>query len=363
MPDDVPSTAPESQPRTDGAPTERAATPAADVNESTTPGGYAYSVVDDNGDDARAPMPASSQGSGRGMLVPLLLAALVPAIIVGVAVWFIASSRGGGSDNSRVSADVANLLNIFSQGSDGSVSTPFESQLAPGFPDGIPAYPGAKIVSSVRQTKGADVSYLVVYDANDSRDKVSAYFADKLKADPWQVDAGQDGRESTLAQFSKIDDPNITGLVLVSASNGGKLTTIVQNVQVTAGAADAPKTSFSPIGARSLPDKYPDGVPPYRDALLIESAFQKQGGAASYLASYITKDGASDVLDFYRGKFKDGGLTVRDGDATSSTLKDAQLVQFSTNAQDLTGQVTVGKFAQDEAYTRIDIQSRVAKAP
>lgn len=332
--------------------------------ESTTPRGYAYSVVDDSngGSDAHTATQASS-GGGRGMLVPLLLAAIVPAIIVGVAVWFIASSRGGSSDPSRISGDVANLLNVFSQGADGSVATRYESQLAPGFPGGVPAYPGAKIVSSVRQVKGADVSYLAVYDTKDSREKVSSYFDDKFAADPWQVDAGQDGRESTLAQFSKIDDPNVTGLVLVSASDSGKLTTIVQNIQVTAGASDATKTTFSPIGARTLPDKYPDRVPPYTDALLIESAFQKQGGASSYLASYVTKDGASDVLDFYRGKFTGDGLMVRDGDASASTLKDAQLVQFSTVAQDITGQVTVGKFAQDDAYTRIDIQTRVAKAP
>ena len=340
--------------------------PARTDAESTTASGYAYTVVDD--ENVETPAGASGVPArraarrGSAMLPWLIAAAIVPAIIVGVAVWFIASSRGGSGDKGRVSADVANLLNVFSQASDGSVSTRYEAKLPPGFPDGIPAYPGGTIVSSVTQPRGADQSYLVVYDATDSRAKVSAYFADQLKNDPWQIVAAQDGRESTLQQFSRIDDPNISGLVLISESAGGKLTTIVQNVQVAGGAKDAPKIAFAAIAARTLPEGYPESdVPAYNDALLIESAFQKQGSATSYIASYITKGAASDVLDFYRGKFKDGGLSVQTGDASGSTLVDAEAVQFSNDSKNITGQIVVGKFAQDDTYTRIDVQTRAAK--
>ena len=67
------------------------------------------------------------------------------------------------------------------------------------------------------------------------------------------------------------------------------------------------------------------------------------------------------MLDFYRGKFKDGGLSVQTGDASGSTLVDAEAVQFSNDSKNITGQIVVGKFAQDDTYTRIDVQTRAAK--
>ncbi len=362
MPDDVASgTAPDPEPTIEQPAGTQPTTPRTDA--ATTAGGYEYTVVDDENVDAPLPRVSRSNRGGTSTMLPwLIAAAIVPALIVGVGVWFLASSRSGGADKARVSADVANLLNVFSQTSDGSVSTRYEAKLAPGFPDGVPAYPGGTIVSSVVQTRGNDLSFLVVYDTKDSREKVTAYFADQLKNDPWQIVAAQDARESTLEQFSRIDDPTITGLVLVSESDAAKLTTIVQNVQVTGGAASATKTPFTAPTARTLPEGYPaSDVPAYNDALLIESAFQKQGGATSYLASYVTKNKASDVLDFYRGKFKDGGLSVTDGDASRSTLVNAQAIQFSNDAQDVTGQIVVGAFAQDDSYTRIDVQTRDAK--
>lgn len=329
------------------------------VAEATTASGYSYTVVGDDG-GASAPPAVAGGAGGSGGPHPLLLVllALVPAVIAGVAVWFIASS-GGGGDKARVNRDVTNVLNAFSQGQDGTVVTRYEGQLPPGYPSDLPSYPNAKVVSSVRQLQGNTASYLVIYDTKDQRSKVASFFADKFAADPWQIDGGSDGRDSTLHRYSKIDDADITGLVLAAQSKEDKLTTIVQSVQVASGGKDAAKTPFTPGSARSLPDGFPDGVPAYKDALPIQSAFQKQAAGSTFVVSFISKDSASDVLDFYRAAFKDGGLTVEDADGSQSALEGAAAIQFGDSTQSLTGQIVAGTFAEDKNYTQIDVQVRV----
>jgi hypothetical protein len=338
------------------------------TDENTTSGGYSYTVVDDDEDDADsgpARQARQRQGAGRGSRgIPpiwLAVAALVPAIVVGAIVWFVASG-GGGGDTTRTEKDVANVVSAFSSGQDGSVSTRYEGELPPGIPD-VPSYPGAKVVSSVVQIQGNDAAYLVIYDTTDDREKVASYLGDQFTADPWQIDAGQDSNESTLHQFSKIDDPDITGLVLVSAAKGQDLTTIVESLQVASGAKDAEKTPYAPPAARAVPDGYPDQLPTYDGSVLIQSAFQKAPSASQYAVSYITKDSQSDVMDFFRSKLGDAKLTVTDGDASQSSLEDAERINFTDDQQELTGIVTTGKLAEDPSYTRIDVQAQVSKSP
>jgi hypothetical protein len=357
----VPDEAPQDEHTPDPAPDSADTAEASAAHEATTPSGYSYTLVDDAAADGEPPAQAKSPRGG----VPLLLAAvaaIVPTVIVGVVVWLLASSGGGGG-TSRLGADMTTLLNAFSQGQTGTTTARYEGALAPGFPNDIPQYPGAKLLSSLSQVRGGDVSYVVIYDTKDSRDNVAALFASKFKDDPWQIDGGQDSRESTLHQFSKINDSNVTGLVLVGSSNDGKTTMILESVQVTSGAKDAKAPGFSAVAGRTLPDGYPDAVPAYTDATLIESAYQKKSGANSYAVSYITKGDASGVLDFYRNTFKDAQVAVQDGDATTSALEDAQAIQFTDAAKTLAGGITVGKFADDATYTRIDITVQLAKAP
>ena len=352
MPDETPAEEPAAEPVSPGVDAAAAG--------ATTPGGYSYTVVDDStighGADAHATSVA------RGGVPPLIaaVAAIVPAVVVGAIIWFVASSGGGGGTG-RLRADVTSVLNAFSQGQAGAITTRYESELAPGFPSDVPGYPGAKVVSSLSQVHGEDVSYLVIYDTGDSRDKVAAHFSDALSADPWQIDGGQDNRESTLHQFSKINDSNVTGIVLVAESKDGKTTTILESVQVTSGAKGAKSPTFAAISSRALPDGFPGELPPYAGATLIESAHQKKAGARSYAVSYITKDAAPGVLDFYRNELEGAKLTVRTGDASSSLLEDAEAIQFADGKQLLVGDVTVGKFADDVSYTRIDVTVRVAK--
>ncbi|MBI5283679.1 MAG: hypothetical protein HY874_01160 [Chloroflexi bacterium] len=325
---------------------------------SITEGGYSYTVIDDESAVAPGPPKVGARPGIRIHAAVLAAAVIIPAIAAGAIAWFMAPSGG---DDGRIAADVANVISAFSQGNGATASIRYEGELPAGYPNDVPGYPGAKLVSSMLQINGEDAGYLVIYDTADARATVASYFEDKLAADPWQVDAGQDNRDSTLQQFSKIDDPNIRGLVLAAESKGDKLTTIVVSVQVTAAGKDLANRAFTLGASKPLPEGFPEAVPQYPDSTVIELAFQKQPNARSFIVSFVTKDDISKVLDYYRGQLESSGLTVTDGDASQSPLADAEAVEFTDDEQTVGGQLTAGTFAEDESYTRIDLQVQTQK--
>jgi hypothetical protein len=287
--------------------------------------------------------------------------AVVAAVVAGGAAFLLASS--GGSGSSRVEADVASVLNAFSQNQDGTVITRFEGELPPGFPGDLPVYSGARVVSSLQQVRGDDVGYIVIWDTGDSRDKVATDLDAKFSADPWQIDGGQDGRDATVHQFSKIDDPDITGLVLVAESKDDETTTILESVEVTSGAKAAKTEPFSAIAGRTLPEGFPDIVPSYDGTIITQSAYTKQAGGQSFAVTYITKDGVSAVLEHYRAKLADAKFTVTDGDASTATLEDAEVIDFADAEESIQGEIVVGKLAVDAGYTQIDIKLLATESP
>ena len=104
-------------------------------------------------------------------------------------------------------------------------------------------------------------------------------------------------------------------------------------------------------------------MPPYDGSIITQSAYTKQAGGQSFAVTYITKDGASAVLDHYRTKLADAKLTVTDGDASTATLEDAEVLDFSDAEKSIQGEIVVGKFAQDAAYTQIDITLLATESP
>ncbi len=356
----------EHTPQGDPAPGEPTGTPAGTspepaAGESLTEGGYAYSVADD--DPQALPRTAGTTDAPRERrrgVSPLLLAALaiVPAIIVGVLVWFAVSwftDDSGGGD--RVNADVSNVITAFSQGDAATTVRRYEGELPPGYPDDVPMYPGSDLVASLVQLSGENAAYLVVYDTSDSRGDVAAFFEDALGERPWQVEAGRDGADASLQQFTKTDSADITGVVLSAESKDDDVTTIVISMNVISGADEADDgQDFEPAVGKTLPSGFPDDVAIYPDAILIETVYQRQPEGDSYLASFLTRESTSDVVQFYRDEFEDNGWTVNDGDATEAPLENADAVGFSDDGGEISGGVLVGDFADDGDYTQINLQ-------
>jgi hypothetical protein len=338
---------PAEPPRTDPAPLL--------AGESLTDGGYAYSVVDDTPADEQ-PVERLRRGLNPGALA-MVAAAVVGVFLVGGLVWLLVSWRGGdGDDSGRVNSDVSSVLNAFARNQEGAEVRRFVGELPPGFPDGVPAYPDARVVASIAQISGADAAFLAVYDTEDGREDVAAFFAERFDSDPWQIDAGQSGADVTLHQFSRIDDADVSGVVLSSESPDNDLTTILISVQVVSGAEAAGEATFEPRVTQPLPSGFPAEFPQYPDAIVIESAFQREPRGDSYAVSFVTRDGIDDVLQFFRDEFDDRGWSVQDIDASQSPLPDGEAISFEAEDSAISGGISAGEFAEDDDYTRVELQ-------
>ena len=347
----------EEHPAPDGAPSpdQPALTP---TGSSVTESGYSFTVVDDTAPKQQASREpkvkreSTSVPVGRRLLVAIVV---VPALLAAAAAWFVASSfdDGGGGDD-RTNANVASVINAFSSGQGGSLRR-IEGALPPGFPEDVPAYPGAEVVSSLISVSGEDVVYLVIYDTGDGLDDVTAHFDEALADDPWQIDGGQDARDTALRQFSKIDDADVEGLFLLAESNDANLTTIFLSVEVTSGADETELEEFEPEVTKPLPDGFPEGIPQYPDAVVIQTGFQKQPQGTRYSVSLITRDSNASVLTFFRDAFETDGWSVADSDASQAGLLDAEAITFESDTGDITGNIVAGEFAEDKNYTRVEV--------
>jgi hypothetical protein len=324
-----------------------------------TEGGYSYNVIDE---DAPPPPPSPKAPSRRLSLTPWMLAAaiVVPAVIVGAVAWLIASQMddGGGGGGDRLERNVTNVVNAFSQGGEGTTGViRHEGALPNSFPEEIPLYPGSRVISSIVQLRGDDAGYIVVFDTDDSRQDVANFFADALAEDPWQVEIEQAGRESTVVQFSNIEDPDVEGVALAAESKGDAVTTIFMSINVVGGAGDNELEDFDPGQGRPLPAGFPaEQVPQYPDSTIIETGFQRAPQGRQFIASMVTEDDPADVLDYYRNQFEGLGWTVEDVPEGSSTLANGTAINFTSEDGATGGTIEAGGLAEDESFTRVNIQ-------
>ncbi|MHB8376885.1 MAG: hypothetical protein ACYDEB_08005 [Dehalococcoidia bacterium] len=322
-------------------------------------GEEARSIPDDGADeaDASAPEPRSK----RWLL--LVGAAVVPAVVVGLAAWFIASSMNGGSGHAG--PDVAGVLNAFSS-QPNTTTTRFEGALPPGYPASLPQYPGATVVSSLLQVRGADAAYLVVYDTGAAQSTVSKYYQQTLNSGAWQLQGGQSDKNGDLHQFSNIKDPNLSGLVLIAGSNDGKVTTILESLHVIAGAAAAGKHAYAPGPSRPLPAGFPSAISPYPGSTTTVAAYRKQPSGDSYIVTFVTKDAAQKVLDYYRTHLTGSGWTVKDSNTASPPSATpglpATAITFTDSKSHVSGSITTGTLSEDASYTSVDVQVSVGPA-
>ena len=322
--------------------------------DAVTPGGYAYEVVDDDdaSREAFAPMPPE-HGSRSVPAWALFGAMIVAALIAGLVVWFLLPGTESKSSQALTTTG-AGLLNAFTAGGETS-TTRYEGEAPPGYPEDVPMY-DVDVVSSVLQISEASAGYIIVQHSEDDRDTIAEDLSTRFSEGSWQIDGGQESTDATLIQFSKTDDANVSGIVLLTQSKDGERTTIITSVQ-DAGGAEDPDEPFVVPGPRNVPSGFPSELVPYPDAILIESAYQKESGQTSFALSYITDADAAAVVEHYRTTLEDAGLTVEDGDPTTSPMEDAQVLSFSNEDLTLQGEVAIGTFAEDEEFTRIDVQA------
>lgn len=343
------------------APGEPSAAPVPDTPapaaESLTEHGYAYSVVGADADVIAAPAAPVAGRERHGLSLPWVAGlVVVTAVVAAVGAWFGAMALDDDSGGGGSAADVGSVLNAFTAGQGSDVVKRYEGATPPGYPSDIPVYPGAEVVASVLQIGGEDAAHLVVLHTDDARDDVAAYYQDALDADPWQVDGAQDARDSSVRRFTKIDDPDIEGIVLAAESADRAVTTIFLSVQVVGGAADADLPPFEAPVTRPLPPEFPGEFPQFPDSIIIQTAYQRAPSGNTHALSLIARTDATAAVDFYREELTGAGYTVEDASPEGSGLEEAVAVSFLSEDGETSGTVVSGNFTEDRNYVQIDVQ-------
>jgi hypothetical protein len=309
--------------------------------------------------DAAPAIASAPARRGPPRWLPYLIVAIVPAVVVGIAVALLA---GGGGDKDRSAAVIDGF--VHSNGPSDSAVTSFRGQFPPGFPKDFPIFGGAKTVSSFLVASDEGRHYFAVLSTKATAVKVYDYYLGVMDKDPWQVSVATAGGEFTGMRFNNSSNPNVEGEVAIYKSTLDDLTNIYityQDESAEAKRADKPSTKYVPTDSHSLPPGFPSDVTLYDKGgtpNVIETYFERSSGKVEYSVSFLTKGSQSDVIKAYDDAFKKKGWDTRE---PKSSSRDFSLGLAFTNNKEIEGTVSVDTFEKDDQYQKVDVFVSVSK--
>ena len=309
-----------------------------------------------------AETPPASQRGGLPSWLPYFLMAVLPAVIVGILVYVFAggsSSSGGGN-----SAGILEAFLVPGEDSNTRVAS-YKGALPADFPE-IPLYEGANPVVSFSVMTPEGTTYRAIMTTSATAGEVFTYYQDILDKDPWQVEIGQTGALVTGIQFTRPDNPDVSGVIIVNESELDEVT-VIQLIYEDIAAALAPGTgpSVPLLGtSRPLPPGFPETVPIYggEETIVIDSGFQRGAGGQVFIVTFLTMDTPDDVIEFYRSEFEAQDWNVVDSENTDTTSFAIGLEFDDGQNQMLSGFLVADTYQEDASYTRVDVQLQVSNA-
>jgi hypothetical protein len=322
------------------------------------PEGAAPAQPTDQQETPPPPAPPRQRASQLPFWVPYFLLAAVPALVAGLAVYFLAGGNGG-------SDSTAGIIDAFIRlGTSGDEIHSFKGQTPPGFPQDFPIFSKAKVISSfvVRQDRGA--SYLVLFDTSADAREVLAFYQRALDQEPWQVQVARASDDFTGIHFINTEDVDIEGDVTIHTSALGKKTLIFlayEDLSPT-GLGDLEEKPFVLGAARLLPSRFPSDIPIYQGknpSTIIDTFVQRAPGSTNYVITFLTTDSQDDVVEFYRREFQRLGWNVIDAQARPRSFQ--LRIDFNDGSrQEVQGSVTADSFDKDAAYTQVNLYLQVS---
>jgi hypothetical protein len=223
-------------------------------------------------------------------------------------------------------------------------------------PSGLPEYPGSSLLGSTVSENQGQKGYTVLRETSDTPDQVLLFYEEALEKDPWQIVLSTSVEGFAALQFTKIDDANLLGGVIVQGADDGRTAVLVsvQTVDEQAGAAEP----YEPGASKPLPRGFPAEIPLYPDMIVTETAWARSPGVMDFQVTFITKDPSNDVLDFYRNELSSRGWTVTDetgeGGTTALSFESAAL------GGTWSGSLMANVFDKEPSYTQARLLLRIA---
>jgi hypothetical protein len=285
---------------------------------------------------------------------------LAGLLVVATVAGFVASACGG-SDSDAVSA-MQKFLQVGQN--PGTTNEVLLGKLPDGLPEGLPEYPGSKLIGSTITTSGTAKGLGVLRESKDSVDQIYAFYEQAFSAAPWQVQLSTYPGKVAGVQFSSPDYPDMTGALMIQPStddNGGSV--IFLSVQTVSGTASA--EPFQLEASKPLPLNWPEQVPVFASATITDTGWGSSTSSYEWQITFLAQASPQEIVSYYKTSLTGLGFTVTDeapqGGATAISFQVAQPTETWSGA------VSVQTFAQDPTYTQatvqISIQAAVAQQP
>lgn len=282
----------------------------------------------------------------------LLCSLLVVTLAAGLAATY---GCGGGGSDKKAESVIKKFLEVGQN--PGTTSEVFLDKLPPGLPDGLPEYPGSKLVGSTMTTGGGTEVLGVLREAGDPVDKVYMFYEQAVDTSPWQIALSTSPSNVAALQFTSTNDPNMAGALVIqpSGDNGGDsvIYLSVQMVSPEAGTTEPFKLEPS----KPLPHDWPAQVPIYPNATITDTGWGRSQGSIEWQISFLAVTTAKDIIDFYRTELTSTGWSVTDeapqGEASVLSIENIQATETWS------GGISAQTFAQDPTYAQATIQLRI----
>jgi hypothetical protein len=284
-----------------------------------------------------------------------VIAAIVPAVIVGAIVFFVAS--GGDDEDPLAAAGIVDGLISMGQADQDNISS-YAGELPPDFTTDFPMYTGAEIVVSIAIASEQGTGYLIVLSTPDSSSNVFTFYSDALDADPWQVEIGRSSDEFTGLRFLRPDNIDVSGDVSIHRSDLSEETVIYLSYSdISQAILPGGSTSFTLGPTRPLPIGFPEEVPIYNgseDSVILDTYFERGQGGQAFIVTFLTRDTQDDVIEYYRDEFEAKGWVVSDAGVSSTSF--ALAIEFDDGPdQSFSGSITADTFEDDDSSTQVDV--------
>ena len=332
------------------------------MNEEATP--EAQAAPDSTEPPESSPPPATVAGGGLPGWLPYAALAIVPAVIVGILVFVFAGGDGGGG-NGHAPGILETLL-VPEQDSNTRVES-YEGELPAEFPAEVPIFAAADTVASFTVVTPEGTTYTAIFTTDESAGEVFGYYQDVLDSDPWQIEVGQAGVQITGLRFTRTDNADVSGVIIVSESELEDVTVIrlfYEDVAASLTPGTGPATPPQLGISQPLPPGFPEETVPVYGAdasTIIDTGFQRAPGGQLFFLTLLTQDSEDDVIAFYREAFE--GMNWEVTEATPTDITSLAIgIEFADEEDSTTGIVTADLYEDDPAFTRVDIQVQVSGA-
>lgn len=216
-------------------------------------------------------------------------------------------------------------------GTDGKVKVTTGGELPEDFPDDFPIFKDAELTGTLQGEEGGQSGFFATWETDASVEEVTDFYKEELDKDPWQSAGVFSSTEGTVISFTRADNVDFGGGVTIAENDGTQIVVFLgEGAGLGAeggaeGEEEAPPGEAQPPAEAELPeevelpDDYPtDIVPIPDDARVTNASSISSGGESSFVVTYLTKDDAESVGDFYEaegpgdgwsqtGRFSSGG--------------------------------------------------------